>query len=56
MNHIPVFALDRSLLGHRGFLLAGIAIWALYGLYWEQAAKGLRRRERKKERDREGCM
>lgn len=40
MNHIPVFALDRSLLGHRGFLLAGIAIWALYGLYWEQAAKG----------------
>jgi protein-S-isoprenylcysteine O-methyltransferase Ste14 len=36
---IPGFAPDRALLGHRPFLLAGVAGWALFGLYWEKAAK-----------------
>jgi protein-S-isoprenylcysteine O-methyltransferase Ste14 len=30
---------DRSLLHYRGFLLAGIAAWALFGIYWDHAAK-----------------
>jgi protein-S-isoprenylcysteine O-methyltransferase Ste14 len=36
---IAFLAPDRSLLGHRAFLLAGIAAWALFGLYWEAASK-----------------
>ena len=31
--------LDRSLLSYRGFLLASVAVWALFGIYWDHAAK-----------------
>jgi protein-S-isoprenylcysteine O-methyltransferase Ste14 len=36
---IPFFALDRELLDHRLFLLAGIAAWCLFSIYWEAAAR-----------------
>lgn len=36
---IPFFAPDRLLLSHRAFLLIAIAVWAIFGLYWEAAAK-----------------
>lgn len=32
--------LDRSLLSYRGFLLASVAVWALFAIYWDHAAKG----------------
>src|ERR1700722_6720905 len=38
-SRFPALALDRSLLSYRGFLLASIAVWALFGLYWESAEK-----------------
>lgn len=38
-DKFPPLAPDRSLLSYRGFLLAGVAIWALFGIYWEIAAK-----------------
>jgi hypothetical protein len=36
---IPVFEPDRALLRHAGFLVAGIACWSVFSLYWESAAK-----------------
>jgi len=39
ITSIPAFALDRELFRYRGFLVASIAAWALFNLYWEAAAK-----------------
>jgi protein-S-isoprenylcysteine O-methyltransferase Ste14 len=36
----PFFAKDEALLSNRGFLLGAVALWALFGLYWDAAAKG----------------
>jgi protein-S-isoprenylcysteine O-methyltransferase Ste14 len=32
-------ALDTELKGHKGFLLATVACWAIFGLYWDYAGK-----------------
>jgi len=39
VGEFPALAPDRPLLNYRGFLLAGMAAWALFGIYWEHAAK-----------------
>jgi len=36
---IPALALDRALLSHKPILLACMALWALFSIYWERAAK-----------------
>ena len=36
---LSFFARDSELLNHRGFLLAAMGTWAVFGLYWEHAAK-----------------
>lgn len=35
----PFFSSDHALSGHRGWLLASVAAWAVFGLYWDIAAK-----------------
>jgi protein-S-isoprenylcysteine O-methyltransferase Ste14 len=37
---IPFFRVDAALRNHKPFLLAAIACWALFGVYWEKAAGG----------------
>jgi protein-S-isoprenylcysteine O-methyltransferase Ste14 len=34
-----VFATDHALLAYQPFLLASIFLWAIFGIYWEQAAR-----------------
>jgi protein-S-isoprenylcysteine O-methyltransferase Ste14 len=36
----PALAPDRALMNHRAFLMAAVAMWAIFGLYWEVKAKG----------------
>jgi protein-S-isoprenylcysteine O-methyltransferase Ste14 len=38
---IPAFVPDRALLGHGGFLVACMAGWALFSVYWESSAKNV---------------
>jgi protein-S-isoprenylcysteine O-methyltransferase Ste14 len=41
-GHVPdflFFKFDEALLVHRRLLLAAVACWVLFGLYWEAAAK-----------------
>jgi protein-S-isoprenylcysteine O-methyltransferase Ste14 len=39
IGRFPALAPDRRLLSYPGFLLSGMAVWALFGIYWEIAAK-----------------
>ena len=39
IGKFPGLALDQSLVGHRGLLAVGVAVWGLFGVYWEIAAK-----------------
>ena len=39
LAEISFLAPDRELLAHRGWLLAAIAGWAVFGVYWDAAAK-----------------
>lgn len=36
---LPVFESDHVLLGHRPLLLACVAMWAIFGVYWDAAGK-----------------
>src|SRR4051812_31451463 len=39
LQAIPFFAPDHALLAHRQLLVAGVAMWLVFGIYWEIAAK-----------------
>jgi len=43
---IPFFELDNELLRRSNFLMAGIALWVLFSVYWEAAARNASTAER----------
>jgi protein-S-isoprenylcysteine O-methyltransferase Ste14 len=43
-------ALDTELKGHKGFLLAAVACWAIFGVYWDYAGKSAKTAEKSESR------